>query len=126
MHPHDNNPLIRQSYDHSEVGLRGPRLQRHTSLPRLRYQSANGMMIEIDCSAVIEGGEAVVRCPSVDHLPVSHSTHTYGDGKLCLADSIAGWSLSRILFFADAWCRGYEIWQATGHFPDSPAETFSR
>ena len=83
------------------------------------------MVFFIDASPVDEGGEPQVRTPEAELYGPAHKTHTLGGGRVCLADSLRGWDLTRILFQCDSWARGYEIYKRTGRFPKNPRQSFS-
>ncbi len=119
------NHLLRQAGDPAYTRGRSRRLRVHYARQRIAYRAPNGMVFHIDTSRVEEGGEPRVYTLSARDAPPSHATHTNGNSRVCLAVSLRGWDLTRILFQCDSWARGCEIYRRTGHFPDTPLESFN-
>lgn len=120
------NYLMRQCNDYSMIKGREARIRVKRDEDKIAYKSVNGMLFFIDTSPVNTGGEPTIRTPEAEIYSASHKTHTFGSGRVCLAESIRGWDLTKILFQCDSWARGYEIYKNTGKFPDSPREVFKR
>lgn len=118
------NRLLDQCFQADQVRGRESRIRINRERRRLAYRAPNGMDFFIDCRPVEEGGEPRVFTKSAELYGPSHRTHTLGDGRVCLAQSLRGWDLVRILFQIDSWARGYEIYQRTGGFPNDPRACF--
>ncbi len=120
------NRLMRQAYEPDQVMGRESRIRINSRAQKIAYKAPNGMVFFIDTRPVNEGGEPIVRTPEAEIYGPSHRTHTLGEnGRVCLASSLRGWDLTRILLQCDSWARGYEIYQRTGRFPESPRESFN-
>ncbi len=120
------NRLMMQAYEPDQVRGRESRIRINRRAQKLAYKAPNGMVFFIDTSAVDEGGEPRVFTEHAELYGASHRTHTLGGGRVCLASSLRGWDLTRILLQCDSWARGYEIYQRTGRFPRNARESFSR
>lgn len=119
------NRLMRQVYDRNQTRGRTNRVRVKPREGVIAYKAANNLPFFIHTRPVDEGGDPIVFCYVPETRGTSHKTHSLGDGRVCLADSLRGWDLTRILFQCDSWARGLEIYRATGHFPGSPREAFS-
>lgn len=119
------NRLMRQAYEPDQIRGRESRVRVNRANKKIAYKAPNGMVFFIDTRPVEEGGEPIVRTHDAEIYSASHKTHTLGSGRVCLAESLRGWDLTRILFQCDSWARGYEIYQRTGSFPDDPRQSFS-
>jgi len=119
------NYLMKQLEDPEQIRGREDRLRVKYDAEKIAYKAPNGMVFVIDTSPINEGGEAVVTTKEAEGYPASHETHTFGDGRICLAESIRGWELTQILFQCDSWARGLELYEETGIFPDDPLEAFT-
>jgi len=120
------NWLMNQAFQSDQIRGRESRIRVDRARQRIAYKAPNGMIFFIETKPVEEGGQPVVRTETAELFGPSHSTHTLGGGRVCLASSLRGWDLTRILFQCDSWARGYEIYQRTGHFPKDARESFSR
>lgn len=120
------NRLMRQAFDPDQIRGRESRIRVNQAGKRIAYKAPNGMVFFIDTRPVDEGGEPIVRSSEAKRYGANHKTHTLGDSQVCLADSLRGWELTRILFQCDSWARGIEIYRKTGKFPDNPGQSFSR
>ena len=118
------NRLMRDTYDPEQTRGRSHRLRRNITNGIIRYTAPNGMLFEIDTRPIDEGGDPEVKCDAAKIYSASHKTHTLGDGRVCLATSLRGWDLTRILLQCDSWARGMEIYKKTGRFPKDPLESF--
>lgn len=119
------NRLMQQAFDPEQIRGRESRVRVNRARTKIGYEAPNGMRFFIDTCPVDEGGEPRVYAEEAELYGPSHKTHTLGDGRVCLASSLRGWDLTRILFQCDSWARGYEIYQQTGVFPDNPRESFT-
>jgi len=119
------NRLMQQASEPDQIRGREARIRVDRARKRIAYKAPNGMVFFIDASPVDEGGEPQVRTPEAELYGPAHKTHTLGGGRVCLADSLRGWDLTRILFQCDSWARGYEIYKRTGRFPKNPRQSFS-
>ena len=120
------NRLMRQVTQEDQIRGRGSRIRVDRAKRKIAYKAPNGMVFYIDTRPVDEGGEPIVRTAEAELYSASHKTHTLGNGRVCLATSLRGWDLTRILFQCDSWARGYEIYKQTGQFPEDTLESFSR
>lgn len=120
------NRLMNQVFEPEQIRGREPRIRVDRTNRKIAYKAPNGMVFFIDTRPTEEGGEPIVRTEEAELYSAGHSTHTLGSGRVCLASSLRGWDLTRILFQCDSWARGYEIYKATGSFPNSPREAFAR
>lgn len=118
------NRLIRQAFEPDQIRGREERVRVNRDKKKIAYKAPNGMVFFIDTRPVEEGGEPKVYTDEAELYGPAHKTHTLGEGRVCLAESLRGWDLTRILFQCDSWARGYEIYQRTGLFPADPRETF--
>lgn len=120
------NRLMQQAFDPSQIRGRDSRIRIDRANKKIAYKAPNEMVFFIDTRPVEEGGEPKVHTSTAELYGPGHKTHTLGDGRVCLAESLRGWDLTRILFQCDSWARGYEIYEKTGRFPDDPLQSFSR
>lgn len=120
------NRLMAQTKDPDQIRGRESRIRVDHSKKKIAYKAPNGMAFYIDTRPIEEGGEPIVNTAEAELYSAAHKTHTLGDGRVCLALSLRGWDLTRILFQCDSWARGYEIYKKTQHFPDNPRQAFSR
>lgn len=120
------NRLMKQAFEAGQIRGRESRIRVDRKKKKIAYKAPNGMIFYIDTRPVEEGGEPTVRTAEAEIYSASHRTHTLGGGRVCLASSLRGWDLTRILFQCDSWARGYEIYQRTGHFPEDPRQSFGR
>jgi len=118
------NYLMKQAFEKDQIRGRESRIRVDRSKKKIAYKAPNGMCFFIETKGVESGGEPKVRTPEAEIYSASHKTHTLGRGRVCLAESLRGWELTRILFQCDSWARGYEIYKKTGRFPDDPRESF--
>lgn len=119
------NRLMNQVFEADQIRGREARLRIDRANQKIAYKAPNGMVFFIDTRPVEEGGEPIISTKEAELYSAGHSTHTLGSGRVCLAGSLRGWDLTRILFQCDSWARGYEIYQATGTFPDNPRQVFT-
>ena len=119
------NRLMRQAFEPDKIRGREQRIRISRGQRIIAYKAPNGMLFKIDTMPIESGGEPVVHNDEVSELSSSHRSHTLGQGRVCLAENLRGWDLTRILFQCDSWARGYEIYQETGVFPDSPKKVFT-
>ena len=117
---------MRQARERDQIRGRENRVRIKPSEKKIAYKAPNGMMFEIHTRPIEEGGEPIVKTAAAELYSTAHKTHTLGGGRVCLASSLRGWDLTRILFQCDSWARGYEIYKKTGRFPDDPRQSFSR
>lgn len=120
------NRLMQQVTQEDQIRGRASRIRVDRASRKIAYKAPNGMVFYIDTRPVEEGGEPIVRTPEAELYSASHKTHTLGNGRACLASSLRGWDLTRILLQCDSWARGYEIYQETQRFPEDTRESFSR
>lgn len=120
------NRLMRQVYDAEQIRGRESRIRIDRGREKIAYKAPNGMIFYIDTRPLAEGGEPTVRTAEAELYSISHKTHTLGGGRVCLATSLRGWDLTRILFQCDSWAHGYEVYQKTGSFPADPRQSFRR
>ena len=120
------NRLMKQALESDQIRGRESRIRIDREKKKIAYKAPNGMVFYIDTRLVDEGGEPEVLTPEAELYSAAHKTHTLGDGRVCLANSLRGWDLTRILFQCDSWARGYEIYKQTGRFPEDPRHSFSR
>lgn len=120
------NRLMRQAFDLEQTRGRTSLIRINRDREMILYKTKSGILFKIDTSPTESGGEAIVKTKEAARFGADHSTHTLGGGRVCLARSLRGWDLTRILFQCDSWARGYEIYKKTGSFPDSPKKVFSR
>ena len=119
------NKLMEQALDPEQTIGRASRIRISKEKKIIAYRARNSMIFKIHTHPTESGGEAVVKNKEAKSLPAGGKAHHYGGGHVCLAHSIRGWDLTRILFQCDAWARGYEIYKKTGVFPSSPKDSFS-
>jgi len=119
------NRLMRQAFEPDQIRGRESRVRVDRANKKIAYKAPNGMVFFIDTCPVEEGGEPKVHTPEAELYGPAHKTHTLGSGRVCLAESLRGWDLTRILFQCDSWARGYEIYQRTGQFPNDPRQSFN-
>lgn len=120
------NRLMQQVNQPDQIRGRESRVRVDRARRKIAYKAQNGMEFIIDTKPTETGGNAVVENKLVKRFSASHSRHTLGNGRVCLANNLRGWDLTRILFQCDSWARGYEIYKKTGTFPDSPKQVFSK
>ncbi len=120
------NDLMEQVSDPEMIRGREERIRVNREKRKIAYKAPNGMTFFIDTRPLEEGGEPIVRTKEAEIYSPSHKTHTLGNGRICLAESLRGWDLTRILLQCDSWARGYEIYKKTGYFPTNPREAFRR
>ncbi len=120
------NRLMRHVFDADQIRGRESRIRIDRPRQKIAYQAPNGMVFYIDTRPIDEGGEPTVRTAEAELYSASHKTHTLSGGRVCLAASLRGWGLTRILLQCDSWARGYEIYQKTGRFPADPRQCFRR
>ena len=120
------NRLMKEVFDPEEIKGRESRIRIDRARRKIAYKAPNGMIFFIDTRPIEEGGEPIVWTKEAVLYDASHKTHTLSEGRVCLADSLRGWPLSKILFQCDSWARAQEIFLETGYFPKSPREAFSR
>ena len=119
------NRLMKQAFEADQIRGRESRIRVDRRKKKIAYKAPNGMVFFIDTRKVDEGGEPIVRTPDAELYGPAHKTHTFGGGRVCLAETLRGWDLTRILFQCDSWARGFEIYQETGRFPEDARESFS-
>ncbi|RME44506.1 MAG: hypothetical protein D6795_17840 [Deltaproteobacteria bacterium] len=117
---------MEQVSDPAMIRGREERIRVKREKRKIAYKAPNGMTFFIDTRPLEEGGEPIIRTKEAEIYSPSHKTHTLGNGRICLAASLRGWDLTRILLQCDSWARGYEIYKKTGYFPSSPREVFRR
>jgi len=118
--------LIRQFLQDFRQGSgRRHRIQVNKFSNKLRYTAPNGILFIIDCSDSGTREAPVIISPEAEPYGTSHATHTLGDGRVCLASSISGWELDRILLYCDSWAKGIRIYQRGKGFPKNPRASFS-
>ena len=120
------NKLMRQTQDPEQIEGRESRLRINCEKKIIAYQAPNRMIFKIHTLPTESGGEAKVMNKEAESLPSGSKAHHYGNGHVCLAHSMRGWDLLRILFQCDSWAKGYEIYKKTGRFPKSPKDSFSK
>lgn len=118
------NYLIRQANSHRYLKGRKYRLWVSNPTEKIKYKAPNGMVFYIHTKQIKTGGTPEVYNEQASMLPSSHDTHVFKKGEVCLAKSIRGWNLNRILYYCDAWSRGFEIFLQSGSFPSHPSITF--
>lgn len=119
------NLLMKQTSEPDQIRGRESRIRVNREKRKIAYTAPNGMVFFIDTRPTEEGGEPIVSTPDAELYSASHKTHTLGGGRVCLASSLRGWDLTRILFQCDSWARGFELYKKTGEFPADPLEAFS-
>jgi len=119
------NRLMEQTRDPRQIRGRESQVRIDREEKIIAYKAPNGMIFKIHTQPTESGGETVVMNKEAKSLPSGSKAHHYGKGHVCLAHSLRGWDLTRILFQCDSWARGYEIYKKTGRFPGSPKVTFS-
>lgn len=111
--------------DPSETRGRQQSLSVSRERDRIRYVAPNGIEFTIDCSDAGSCGEPHVSSPAAVRYGTSHEAHTLGNGRVCLASSLRGWDLAKILVYCDSWAKGVRIYERTGTFPPSPKDVFT-
>ncbi|RME44507.1 MAG: hypothetical protein D6795_17845 [Deltaproteobacteria bacterium] len=119
------NPLMEQVFDDEQIAGRRRRIRINRAARKIAYKAPNGMIFFIDTRPVEEGGEPEIWTDQGDLYTPRVKKHIVGRQRVCLAASLRGWELSRILFQCDSWARAQEIFLETGYFPMSPREAFS-
>src|SRR5690554_6645772 len=118
------NHLMKQAFEPDQIRGRQSRIRVDRARRKIAYKAPNGMVFFIETGPMEEGGEPIVCTPEAELYGPAHKTHTLGDGRVCLADSLRGWDLTRILFQCDSWARGWEVFKQTGQFPKNPRQSF--
>lgn len=119
-----NNYLLDQAQEADQIRGRENQLRVNYRSGHMLYKAPNKVIFRIDTSPVGTGGEPIVTTETAEIYSASHRTHTLGGGRVCLAASLRGWELHRILLQIDSWARGHEIYKQTGKFPDSIGDVF--
>ena len=124
------NYLISQFIDRRHCRGREYRLQINNYKNKIRYIALNQIVFIIDCSDAGASGSPGIYSNIVRGCSASHDSHTLGKdtidgGQICLAESINGWDLDRILFYCDSWAKGFCIYKRTGKFPNTPKSVFN-
>ena len=120
------NKLMQQVKQPDQIRGRESRLKVDWAHRKIAYKAPNEMVFIIDTKPTETGGEPIVLNQVAKSLGISHRTHSLGDGRVCLADNLRGWDLTKILLQCDSWACGYEIYKKTGTFPSSPKAAFRR
>ncbi len=120
------NYLLEDLGKADQIQGREKRLRVDWGSQKIAYKAPNGTVFFIDTKPLEVGGDIRVISPVIKDYPLSHKTHTNGDGTICLAENLRGWALVNILFFIDSWARGFELYNNTGVFPDSPKACFKK
>ncbi|MBU4567293.1 MAG: hypothetical protein KKE29_21455 [Proteobacteria bacterium] len=126
MEVKEMNRLMRQAFEKDQIRGRESRIRVDRDRQKIAYKAPNGTLFFIETGSVEEGGEPVVRSPAADIYSAAHKTHTLGGSRVCLANSLRGWDLTRILLQCDSWARGMELYRSGQKFPSSPKEAFAR
>lgn len=119
------NRLMLQTQQPDQIRGRESRVRTRPAEQKIAYQAPNGIVFYIDTRPTNTGGEPIVSTKEREAQVASHDTHTLGKGHVCLANSIRGWDLTKILFYCDSWARGVELYRLTGLFPRSPLNAFT-